>query len=57
MRGFGSFISAARFCSAHDELRDYFRSRTKIDEVVPLGIQREQYGTRMAALRAGLGAA
>jgi putative transposase len=57
MRGFGSFVSAARFCSVHDELRDYFRSRTKIDEVIPLGIQREQYCARMAALRAGLGAA
>ena len=26
MRGFGSFASAARFCSAFDELRQYFRS-------------------------------
>jgi transposase-like protein len=25
MRGFGSFASAARFCCAFDELRNYFR--------------------------------
>ena len=33
MRGFGSFPSAARFCTAHDELRDYFRHRTRMHEV------------------------
>jgi transposase-like protein len=54
MRGFGSFDSAARFCSAHDELRDYFRHRAKMDEVVPLGVQREQYRARLAELRAML---
>ncbi len=37
MRGFGAFKSAARLCSAHDEVRDYFRHRTRMDEVVPLG--------------------
>ena len=52
MRGFGTFHSAARFCSAHDELRDYFRHRTRMDEVVPLGVQREQYRARSAELRA-----
>jgi len=29
MRGFGSFDSAARFCPAHDELRDHLRPRTR----------------------------
>ena len=57
MRGFGSFVSAARFCTAHDEVRDYFRHRVRMHEVVPLGIQREQYRTRSAALRAMLVAA
>jgi putative transposase len=57
MRGFGNFHAAARFCSAYDELRDYFRHRTRMYEVVPLGIQREQFCTRMAELRARLGAA
>ena len=57
MRGFGTFHSAARFCTAHDELRDYFRHRTRLHEVVPLGLQREQYRARSAALRAMLEAA
>ena len=57
MCGFGSFVSAARFCTAHDEVRDYFRHRTRLQEVVPLGMQREQYRARSAALRTMLGAA
>jgi len=57
MRGFGTFDSAARFCSAHDELRDYFRHRTRMDEVVPLGVQREQFRAPSAELRARLKAA
>ena len=54
MRGFGSFASASRFCSAFDELRAYFRRRARPHEVVPLGIQREQYRARSAALRSML---
>jgi len=54
MLGFGTFHSAARFCSAHDELRDYFRHRTRMDEVVPLGVQREQFRVRLGELRAKL---
>jgi putative transposase len=57
MRGFGSFISAARFCSTYDELRDYFRHRTKMGEVEPLGVQQEQYCTRVVELRTMLKAA
>ena len=57
MRGFGAFVAAARFCSAHDELRDHFRHRTRMDEVVPLGIQREQFRSRLGELRAMLRAA
>ena len=29
MRGFGSFESASRFCTAFDELRQYFRVRSR----------------------------
>ena len=54
MRGFGSFTSAARFCPAHDEVRDYFRHRTTLHEVVPLTVQRTQFRARLAALRAML---
>ena len=57
MCGFGSFPSAARFCSAYDEVREYLRHRTRMHEVVPLGTQREQFRARTAALRALLGAA
>jgi hypothetical protein len=51
LRCFGSFGSAARFCSAHDEVGDYVRPRTRLNEVVPLWVQREQFCTRLAALR------
>ena len=43
---------AARLCTAHDEVRGYFRHRTKMHEVVPLGVQRDQFRARSAALRA-----
>ena len=36
MRGFGSFHAASRFCRAFDEVRDHFRSRRMMGEVVPL---------------------
>ena len=57
MRGFGSFASASRFCTAHDEVRDYLRHRVRMHEVVPLGVQREQHRARSAALRAMLAVA
>jgi transposase-like protein len=57
MRGFGCFGSAARFCLAHDEVRDYFRHRTRLNEVVPLWVQREQFCARLAELRAMLNVA
>jgi putative transposase len=57
MRGFGSFDAAARFCTAHDELRDHFRSRQHLNETVPLSEQRrlflERWGALWVALRAG----
>jgi transposase-like protein len=40
MRGFGSFGAVARFCTAHDELRDHFRYRRQLNEMVPLSEQR-----------------
>jgi len=54
MRGSGTFHAAAHFCTAHDELRDYLRHRTRMPEVVPPGVQREQHRARSAALRAML---
>ncbi len=55
MRGFGSFDAAARFCTAHDELRDHFRVSRHMKEMVSLEDQRrlfrEQWGAVCAALQ------
>jgi putative transposase len=56
MRGCGSVASAARFCSAHDELRDHFRDRQHLNETVSLAEQRrlfrERWGEACAVLEA-----
>ena len=56
MRGFGSFEAAARFCTAHDELRDHLRYRQRMNETVSLADQRrlfqERWGEVCAALQA-----
>ncbi len=56
MRGFGSFDSAARFCTAHDERRDHLRPRTHFNEAVSLSEQRrlfqERWGEACALLQA-----
>ena len=46
MRGFGSFDAAARFCTAHDELRDHFRYRRQLPRFSPKrpGIDLERAG-------------
>ena len=50
MRGFGSFVSAARFCAAFDELREFFRSRSRRGDVVSLREQRRLFGARWRSL-------
>ena len=50
MRGFGSVASAFRFCSAFDELRDHFRARRTMGEVVPLAEQRRRFVERLPEL-------
>ncbi len=45
MLGFGSFTSAARFCTAFDELRQYFRVRQRRGASVPLAEQRRLFRT------------
>ena len=52
MRGFGNFQSAARFCQAFDELRNYLRFRRSLGERVSLPQQRQAFRERLAALRA-----
>ncbi len=57
MLGFGNFESAARFCSAFDELRQYLRVRRRGEGHVPLAEQRRLFTTRWQSLIAELAAA
>jgi putative transposase len=52
MRGFGSMASAARFCRAFDEVRQFFRIRTPMKQQVSLVHQREMFRQRLDALKA-----
>jgi putative transposase len=57
MRGFGNFDAAARFCSAFEEQRQYFRPRTTQYERISLAEQRRQFQERWAAVLTALAAA
>lgn len=57
MLGFGTFEAAARFCSAFDELRNYFRSRRTMGETVSLLEQRQVFLQRLTALQTAIQAA
>ena len=57
MLGFGSFASAARCCSALEELRQYWRARGRRGEGVPLTEQRRRFVGRWHALIAERAAA
>ena len=57
MLGFGNFESAARFCSAFDELRQYLRVRRIGERHVPLAEQRRLFTTRWRSLIAEMAAA
>ncbi len=50
MRGFGSFESASRFCRAFEEVRQFFRFRSRMKESVALAVQRQVFRQRCAAL-------
>jgi transposase-like protein len=50
MRGFGSFASAAQFCTASDELRQYFRVRPRPGRPTPLATQRRLFVARWRSL-------
>src|SRR5687767_9627008 len=52
MRGFGSFESAARFCRAFDELRQFERHRRVRAEVGSLAERRQRFVEGIAALQA-----
>ena len=51
MRGFGSFASAARFCRAFDEIRQFFRVRTSREQKVSLAQKREVFRQQYDALK------
>lgn len=51
IRGFNSFPSAARFCRAHDEVRNFLRPATKGKQHVPAARRRTIHVQRVAALR------
>ena len=57
MLGFGSFQSASRFCTAFDELQQYFRVRRRGEAHVPLAEQRRLFLTRCRSLIAEAAAA
>ena len=50
MHGFGSFDSAARFCCAFDELRNYLRPRATGEAASP-SVQRRAFLDRLTALK------
>ena len=52
MRGFGSVTSAARFCRAFDEMRQFFRVRTTMKQHVSLAEQRAGFRQRLDAFNA-----
>jgi putative transposase len=54
MHGFGSFESAARFCCAFDELRNYLRSRRAMGKKLSLPEQQQAFLQRPAALQASI---
>src|SRR3954469_13370492 len=49
MRGFQTHTSAARFCRAHDEVRDFFRPVTRRKEHVPAAQRRAIYVQRASS--------
>jgi len=57
MRGFGAFASAARFCLAFEEQRQYFRSVTRSGEHVSLARRRDLFRERWAVVLTEVAAA
>ena len=57
LRGFGSFVSAARFCPAFAEQRQYSRAVNRRGERVSLAERRRRFPERWAAVTAALAAA
>src|SRR4051812_5398244 len=56
-RGFGSFVSASRFCTGFEDQRQYFRAQAWSGEPVSLAERRRRFQERWAAVMAELAAA
>jgi len=54
LRGFDSFVSAARFCAAFEEQRQYFRPVSQSGERVSLAERRRRFQERWAAVMAAM---
>jgi putative transposase len=52
MLGFGKVASAARFCQAFEEVRQWFRSRQRMTQAVSLADKRRLFVERFAGLQA-----
>ena len=52
MLGFGNFTSASRFCRAFEEVRQFFRFRTTMQQHVSLADRRRLFRQRLDALKA-----
>ena len=57
MRGFKCPRSASRFCRAYDELRNFLRSRSRLNQSVPADCRRLQFLRRTMTVLAILEAA
>ena len=57
MRGFGSVVSAGRFCRGYDELRSFLRARSRCRQHVPADRRRLIHLRRTVAVLAILAAA
>ena len=51
MRGFKNFNAAHRFCRAFDEVRNFLRPATYINQTISLARRRVLHVQRVAALR------
>ena len=57
MRGFGNFRSASQFCTAFEEMQQFFRVRRRREPHVPLAEQRHLFLTRWRSLISEIAAA
>ena len=51
MQGVGNVESAARFCQAFEEVRQWFRPRQRMKQAVSLAVKRRLFVERFTALQ------